>query len=268
MQKMFSFDEVYSKPSSRKVRIWLILLAVVPSCLGLYALLTDDSPIDNFSYYQQLANTIIAGVLGLLLAITLFYLGKMHDYHKDFIKNFSKIKYFNQICVDLLKNLSLTMELSEETARKSSDRKMQPIRNHLTAMTKDVEKLAKNLDDHNELFTDLNKSGIQLDRFRKNNFKSFIVYAVYFATISFLLNIVPNPTYGLLLWFLAVLVSGILFLLVLWYSNEQTMGVFHSYYEMLLDIHVWLNHDIFRLKYYTSKVQDIGEKISEYMKDE
>ena len=140
MQKVFSFYGAHSKPSSHKVSIWLMFLAVVSSGLGLYALLTYKSPIDNFSYYQQLANTIIAGVLGLLLVITMFYLGKMHDYHKDFIKKFSEIKYFDQICADLLKNLSLTTELSEETTRKSSDLKMQSIRNHLTAITKNVEK--------------------------------------------------------------------------------------------------------------------------------
>ena len=239
------------------------------SCSVLFGVicLTYNSPIDNFLYYRQLANTTIAGVLGLLLVITMFYLGKMHDYHKDFIKNFSKIRYFNQICTDLLENLSLTAELSDETARKSNNLKMQSISNRLT-VTKDIEKITKNLDDHKESFTDLNESIIYLNQFRKNNFKSFIFYAVYFTTLSFTLNIISNPTYGLLLWFLAVLVSGILFLLVSWYSNERTMGVFHRYYEMLLDIHVSFNHDIFRLKYYTGKIQDIDETIYEHMKDE
>ena len=272
MQKVFSFDGVYPKLSLRKVSMWLVVLVIVTSGLGLSALVIYNSSIDNFSYYQQLANTITAGILGLLLVTTMFYLGKIHDYYKDFVKNFAKIRYFDLICADLLKNLSSTMKLSEETAGKSSDLKMQPIRNHLTAMTRDVEKLTKNLESHNNLYDDLNKHIIDLDRHRQDIFKLFINYAGYFAMIFFIFNIIPNiipnPTYGLLLWFLAALISGILLLLFSWYLNEQTMSVFHRNYEILLDIQVYFNHDIFRLKYHTSKIQDIDEKISEYMKGE
>ena len=250
-----------------QVRTWLVLSIIIPFVLGLVAWFTYTSSIDNFLYYRQLVNTIIAGILGLLLVVTMFYLGKTHDYHKDLIKISSEIEYSTLVCTDILNNLSLKIISLKEKTQKYSENKIQSINDHLVIMTEHVDTLTNDLDETSKSFIDSKDITVDFSRLGKNNFKSFIVFSAYFAMIFFILNIASNSTYGSLLYFLALLVSGILVLLFSWYLNEQLMDTAHRYYVILLSFNTRFNYHIFNLKYFTDEVKNIDEKISEYIEN-
>ena len=253
-----------TKTSFCKVVAWVILLVFTPIGGGLIALIIDNSPIDNFLYYQQLVSTIIAGIFGLLIVITMFYLGKMHDYDKNFIQVFSENKHLKQVFDNLFKILSSTIESVEKKSQNSNDNKIQPINNHLTLMKKYMDDLAKSVDFRSNLSESSEKSKNRLTKSRQDNFNLFIGFLVYFAAIFFIFSVISNATYGVFLYFFAALISGFLCLLILWYLNERTMNNSHSHYKMLLNIHVSFDNDIFWLKYYIKQIQDIDEDLNKF----
>ena len=242
---------------------WMMLSITIPSSLGLVALFTVKSPIDDFLYYQQLLSTIIMGIFGSLVLLTMFYLGKMHDYDKNFLKVFSENNHLNQICENLLEILSTSIESIKEKTKNSDDPKIRSVNNHFTAMNKSVDRLAKNVE-RRKLLTESEKSKIRLEESRRTNFKMFIRFGIFFALLFLFAHITYNETYGILLYFLAMLVSGILSLLILWHSNENTMSVSHMYYKILLKVHVSFKNDIFWLKYYIREIQITEENVGAY----
>ena len=64
---------------------------VVSFGTGFFVKIIDNTPLDNFQDYQQIFNAVTGLIFGLILAVVVFYLGKKHDYKKDFIKNYAEL---------------------------------------------------------------------------------------------------------------------------------------------------------------------------------
>ena len=212
---------------------------------------------NNFSDYKQLVQQIIAGTLGLLVVLTLFYLGKIHNYYKDTRKVLSKNKYFNQVFDNLLQILSLAIKSVEEKSKNSSEDKILPNNDHLAAMKKSKDDLDKNAISNKDSLDSLEKDNKLLTQLKTDTVYVFIIAAAIFGFLFLALNVSSEKTLNFFLFLLAEVTSASFGLIFIWYQYQKAMNIAHSYYEKLLDINVSWNNDIFWLKYYIKYIQDI-----------
>lgn len=89
-------DNINQLAKNKELRI-LALLSIVYTIIGItiatnildLRILQEHFP--DFTNYYNFFITATQIVLGLIVAVTIFYLGKMHDYKRDFIKHYGKL---------------------------------------------------------------------------------------------------------------------------------------------------------------------------------
>jgi len=86
--------KVINKKEEKKEKAFTlyVIVLIVSFAIGFFFKFFDNSPIDNFQTYLQIFTTVTGIILGLILVIIIFYLGKKHDYKKDFINKFAELK--------------------------------------------------------------------------------------------------------------------------------------------------------------------------------
>ena len=212
---------------------------------------------NNFSDYQQLAQQIIAGILGLLIVLTLFYLGKIHNYYKDTRKVLSENKHFNQVFDNLLQILSLAIKSVEEKNKNFSEDKILHINDHLTAMKKSKNDLDNNASSNKNSLNSLEKDNKLLTQLKTDTVYVFIIALAIFGFLFLALNVSSEKMLNFFLFLLTEVASAFFGLIFIWHQYQKAMNTAHSYYEKLLDINVSWNNDIFWLEYYIKYIQDI-----------
>ena len=187
--------------------------------------LTDT--ITNYSDHQQLLNVIISSVLGLLVIITMFYLGKFHDYRKDFLVINSKIISSQTVYITKLNQLKkLQIELKQ-----------------IQLYDKYIKKTNKqfhNIDDVLELAENMGKIYDVMDDVKEFIFsgtkpiQKLLLLIPLFTTIFFIINLAYSQTEGNFYFHLCMIGAGILHLLVFWIIYERTMNFLHGLYNASL----------------------------------
>lgn len=83
-----------------------IISIIVGYVFALYLRFAYDSPFPNYSEYYQPLITAIGIILALILVVTMFYLGKFHDYYRESVKYQGMMEESFSICKDFLENMS------------------------------------------------------------------------------------------------------------------------------------------------------------------
>ena len=203
--------QFFQKPWITGLAISILFVAVVV-ITKFY--LTDIS--ENYQQHSQLLNSVVGGVLGLIVIITVYYLGKLHDYKKDFLKTGSKVDMSNHL---LRQRLSRLKSLSKEESDKLSE---------ISDTMLKIPELLKNLvQQHKRIVEDVFK----LTKPRRD----FIYLTIPFVEFGFV-HLISKETEGDLYLQSSVLVFGIVILLRYWKMYEETMQTLHELYGTLLGV--------------------------------
>ena len=214
---------------------------------------------ENYQPYQHFLNSIIGGIFGLIIIITVFYLGKIHDYKKDFLKIESKIKMshnlYSKKC-DCLKFLTgmMRQRVAQIPLQENS------IKKNCNEIYERSDKLLKNtkLEDNVTKFIEIIEEVFKLS----HPIREFVIVALPFVAV-FIFNLLPKYTDGVFYFQLSVIGSGIVNLLVWWKINEHIMQLFHRLYSNLLDISIFIQEMHYDVDDHISNVKIIQDEIEQ-----
>ena len=183
----------------------------------------------NYSDYQQLLNVAIGSILGFIVIMTMFYLGKFHDYKKDFIVIKSKIKSsqtLHKTKLDQLKQLQIeTDQIQSSNTHIKTDIQLSKSIDNLLKSNDNVEKSSGVIIDIEEIIF----SGIK-------PIEKFILLISLFTTTLFFINLTDNSTEGSLYSFFCLICIGVINLLVIWIMYERNMKMLHKIYSVALEV--------------------------------
>ena len=206
----------------------------------------------EFQKYEEYYNSIITGIgfiLGLIVAVTIFYLGKFHDYYKNILemsnknridfdsymdsfniaekkfKEFSEssVKFFKSVKEYDIENIEESKE-SCEKYKKSRETKLTTFKEIGTALECDEAKK------------------VNLSKYSRNIIIDFVIYAVPFVA-SFLLStwFLEDPTVGKFYFLIIQVILSIVNFFLYWFSSNERINDILKYYNSMLNLSRMMN---------------------------
>ena len=239
-----------------------IIIVFVFFGTGFFAKMFDNTFLENYQIYQQIANIVTGAILALILAVIMFYLGKKHDYKKNFIeKHFElkgivmKYKIHFELFEKLLKKKH--MKLFQELTIKQRDSKLEKeilkLQENIESFKKKIKNMENNLDELNELINEVLES-------TKETPKDFFYILILFV-IGFSGNIFYSKnSIGDFYFQIAFVIVGITSFIILWNLEERMMKLLHERYASIIETKINFESWTLTLK---NQIQDERELYQE-----
>ena len=203
--------------SNKKTLVIYVIIVVFSVVVAIIAKSHFSGDSENYPDYNQLLNSATGGVLGLIIIVTMYYLGKLHDYRKDFLETMSKVNMTHNLYLLKLRQFK---SLSKGSSGRLFERSKK--------MSEDAKSWERIIQDNKQLVDNIFK-------FTKPR-HDFLILTIPFAVEFGIANLISNQTEGDLYFQSSVLVFGTATLLLFWRMNEQTMQILHKLYGNLFDI--------------------------------
>jgi hypothetical protein len=201
---------------------------MIPSIAYYYTSHFLKSPFPHYSLYYQPIITLIGLIIGFFVAITMFYLGKFHDYSNEQIRYSSKLIE----CIDKLK-----------------------IRVKLTADDSKKDEIAK-FNEHYKSIREVDKSYFNLPR---STILPFLIYIVLFASYYYdSIKYSQNPIFGNFVYLLILIGFGTALFLISWFRYEQQLSSIKSTFQTMSDLTLKIKAILYELEL-KDKIQPSAE---------
>ena len=199
----------------------------------------------EFQKHEEHYNSIITGIgfiLGLIVVVTIFYLGKSHDYYKSILEISNK----NKIDFDSYMNSFDIAEAEFEELGEISKKFFKSIKEHnrenieefevfYEKQKKRMEKKPMNLKKIEDMLKYEEEQKVNFSKYSKEVIIDFLKHTIPFV-ISFLLFIwfLEDPTVGKFYFLIIQMIISIINFFVYWFSsNERINDILEDYDSML-----------------------------------
>ena len=215
-------------------KYFIISMTTIFSCilLAMFGLINFTNTFENYQYYQQFLNTAFGAVLGLATVITMFYLGKLHDYKKGFLQTESRINILYE-------------SYSKKAERLISLRKI--LKQYITQIPQFLERIPEekimlleiNSEklDHVKKLEDMFQNvtyGIRDVFVYSRPMRACMIVLFALAVVWIMGNLWPIQTDGLLYYQAGMLAAVVISTLMFWKQYERHMGTLHDFHHALL----------------------------------
>lgn len=195
------------KPSTQPLSIISYVVSVIPTIVhNFYTTHYLKIPYPHYLLYYQPIETLIGSVIGLFVVVTMFYLGKFHDYHNE------QIKYSSEL-IGVMDKLKIRLKINADESKKAE--------------------LAK-WNEHYKSIREIDKAYFSLPR---TTLIPFIVYVFQFGLFYFdSIRNVQNPILGNFVDLLVFISVGIAQFLLSWIWDEKNMSHIKSLFQDISDL--------------------------------
>ena len=238
------------KVKNKMFVIFLLIVYITGSISGVY-FISEYSL--EFQKYEEYYNPVITGIgfiLGLIVVVTIFYLGKSHDYYKSMLEISNK----NNIDFDSYNDSFNIAEKEFKKFSETSEKIFKSIKEHDREDIEKFEELYEKVKKYREQrlvnFKKIEKIlereeeiKINLSKHSKTVIIKFLMYAILFA-ISFLLStlFLEDPTVGKFYFLIIHMILSIISFFLYWFSsNEKINGILENY-DILLSFSRLMNN--------------------------
>lgn len=221
----------------RNFREKYFIMSIITIFLGIsfamFGAANFTNTFENYQYYQQFLNTAFGGVLGLAIIITMFYLGKLHDYKKIFLQTQSRKNILYESYSKKVKRLiSLRKILEQYTIQVPQF--LERIVEEKTMLLEINREKSGHIEELKATFQNVTYAVEDVFTYSRP-MQACIIVLFALAAVWMIGNLWPGQTDGLLYYQAGMLAAVVANMLMFWKQYERHMGTLHDFYHALLE---------------------------------
>lgn len=245
--------------------LWPFIISIIVGYVfALYIRFAYDSPFPNYSEYYQPLITAIGIILALILVVTMFYLGKFHDYYRESVKYQGMMEESFSICKDSFENMLITTKGFENSLKSLDEKESVPqdvkdVLNHVIETEKTTQKKFSGIEQSLEKIKEEEK---EMSTYTKKTIIDFFMHAWPFA-LGFVLATVylSEPTLGSFYFIMIFLGISVANFFHSWFRYEERMSESNELFELLIYANQNFKVEKERMRLINQNLEDMITKV-------
>jgi len=233
----------------------VLIVLIFGTIISLYFLFFFNEPFQDYDFFYQIIITVIGGILGLIIVVTMFYLGKFHDYNLEIMKEQMKLEEryelykisYNQCTkkIEDLKNKSKLKKILEQILKQS-------------------DKIEKEHSIYEKHYENIKIISEKSEKYTEKTIKDFVKHLIPFVIVFIVSVIVKTETTQGEFYFVVIYLGlTILNFFDSWYLHEERMKGFRVLMKGILTAAKTFKITNRQIEELTEMIEEVTKSIKE-----